>query len=355
MAARDDGERTYDVVVGGYGDGRDGPPLRRLRLVEERDGAHWEVLGAVAGPAHPSFGLRDPHRPVLYVVSEQAEGCVVPVFLDDPDLPLRVGQGQPSGGASPCHLAWVGGGRAVAVANYTGGTVGLLPVAADGSLEAPVAIADHGDLELGPRSDRQEAPHPHHVLAVGGDGLLVLDLGADAVVGYRLGSDGSLRRVAVSRLTPGSGPRHAVLSRDGTRLWLINELASTITVARLDPASLRVEPGPTVSILPPGHSGDGTAAEVALDPDEAVLYASHRGHDSIVRFRLGGGGALEDPRWTPSGGRTPRHFSLTPDGRWLLAANQDSGGVAAFRRQADGALTAGPTVAAGRPTYVEAW
>jgi 6-phosphogluconolactonase (cycloisomerase 2 family) len=32
----------------------------------------------------------------------------------------------------------------------------------------------------------------------------------------------------------------------------------------------------------------------------------------------------------PSGGQTPRHFSLSPDGRFLLVANQDSGNLVRF-------------------------
>jgi 6-phosphogluconolactonase len=33
----------------------------------------------------------------------------------------------------------------------------------------------------------------------------------------------------------------------------------------------------------------------------------------------------------PTGGRSPRHFAIDPSGRWLLAANQDSGSIGVFR------------------------
>ena len=33
----------------------------------------------------------------------------------------------------------------------------------------------------------------------------------------------------------------------------------------------------------------------------------------------------------PSGGKHPRNFNLTPDGRWLLCANRDTDNVTVFR------------------------
>jgi len=35
--------------------------------------------------------------------------------------------------------------------------------------------------------------------------------------------------------------------------------------------------------------------------------------------------------YTPTLGRTPRHFALDPSGRYLLVANQDSDEIAVFR------------------------
>jgi 6-phosphogluconolactonase len=33
----------------------------------------------------------------------------------------------------------------------------------------------------------------------------------------------------------------------------------------------------------------------------------------------------------PSGGKHPRNFNLTPDGRWLLSANRDTDNVVVYR------------------------
>jgi 6-phosphogluconolactonase len=50
----------------------------------------------------------------------------------------------------------------------------------------------------------------------------------------------------------------------------------------------------------------------------------------------------------PAGGKHPRNFNLSPDGRWLVCANKDSDNVTVFTRDAaTGRLT--PT---GRPVMV---
>jgi 6-phosphogluconolactonase len=44
----------------------------------------------------------------------------------------------------------------------------------------------------------------------------------------------------------------------------------------------------------------------------------------------------------PCGGKTPRHFTLDPSGRWLLCGNQDSATVTILRRDKYTGRLAGP-------------
>lgn len=65
-------------------------------------------------------------------------------------------------------------------------------------------------------------------------------------------------------------------------------------------------------------------------------------------------GSLRFIEATSTGGRQPRHFALSPDARFLVAANQNSSNATAFRIDAErGTLSrTGGEVAADRPTYV---
>ncbi|MFG6433674.1 lactonase family protein [Roseateles sp. LYH14W] len=82
---------------------------------------------------------------------------------------------------------------------------------------------------------------------------------------------------------------------------------------------------------------------------------SNRGHDSIAVFAIDAkAGSLRFVESTSIGGRTPRSFGLVPGGQFLVAANQNSGNVTAFRVDAErGTLVrVGGAVAVDRPWYV---
>jgi 6-phosphogluconolactonase len=94
---------------------------------------------------------------------------------------------------------------------------------------------------------------------------------------------------------------------------------------------------------------------VSCSRDGRFLYASNRGHDSIVAFSVDqSNGRLTPRHWTQSQGKTPRFFALDPAERFLFAANEDSDSIVPFRTDAQsGALTPmGPVVHSGSPVCI---
>jgi 6-phosphogluconolactonase len=88
-----------------------------------------------------------------------------------------------------------------------------------------------------------------------------------------------------------------------------------------------------ISTLPEGFSGFNTAATVAVDSAGRFLYASNRGHNSIVVFSINDrDGKLKTMQHVECGGKTPRHFALDPGNQWLLVANEDSSNIVVFAR-----------------------
>lgn len=62
------------------------------------------------------------------------------------------------------------------------------------------------------------------------------------------------------------------------------------------------------------------------------MYCSNRGHDSIAAFAIDEStGMLTTIGQTSSGGKTPRNFGITPDGRFVVAANQSSDDVVVLK------------------------
>jgi 6-phosphogluconolactonase len=331
------GTGTIDVYVGTYTDGAS-RGIYRLTL-DTATGAMTEPA-LVAETANPSFLALSPDHRYLYAVNEtgnfdaEGSGGVSAFAVDAGRGPLRLLGTRSSRGADPCHLAVAPDGRHVIVANYTGGNLAVLPVVAGGALGSGVPVQPRAGL--GPRKDRQEAPHAHDVVFdPSGRFLLAADLGADRIFVYRYSpAPGTLEPndPPSAALPPGSGPRHLAFHPSGRAVYVINELASTIDVFSWDGERGRLEPVQTVSTLPPDFTGENDTAEVAVSADGRFVYGSNRGHDSIAVFGV-------DPTslritlvgHVPSGGKSPRHFALDPTGRFLLAANQDSGTIQVFR------------------------
>jgi len=108
----------------------------------------------------------------------------------------------------------------------------------------------------------------------------------------------------------------------------------TLSVYGFDPVlgTLRPTLG-GVAIAPPGSEG-GSAADIHVHPNGKFLYVSNRQGDqsNIALVSVDGqSGTVSVIGHEPTRGRTPRNFALDPDGRILIAGNQDSGDVALFR------------------------
>ena len=131
--------------------------------------------------------------------------------------------------------------------------------------------------------------------------------------------------------SPGAGPRHLCFSSNGKYLYVIEELTGSISVYRFYKgiASFLQK----VVTHPKTFKGVAASADIHLSPDGLYLYASNRGNENnIVSFKVLPNGKLEEKtiQYTSTEGKAPRNFTISKDGNWLLAANQDSNNIIAF-------------------------
>ena len=248
-----------------------------------------------------------------------------------------------------------GADRAVGAGVIAGGSgsVAALPILADGSLGEPISVMQHSGSSVNPQ--RQSGPHAHCAnLSPDERCLLVCDLGLDKVLVYRVGVAGQAlveNDPPFTKLAPGAGPRHLTFSRDGKYVYVVNEMASSVTVLNYDPKHGTLLETQTTSTLPGGYTGNPTCAEIALHPSGKFLYASNRGHDSIAIFKTDQRtGLLKPAGHALTQGGTPRHFALDPSGDWLLAENQASDNVVVFKVNS----RTGQLTATGKPVEVPA-
>jgi len=335
------------LYIGSYTDG--GPPegIHIARL--DRRSGKLRLIASVNGGANPSFLAVHPGRPVLYAVNEideykgRASGAVRAFAIAADTGAITLLGEQPSEGAAPCFVSVDRGGRMVLVANYTGGSLALLPIGANGALGPAAQVVQHHGT--GADQERQSGPHAHCILADPTNRFaLSADLGVDRVYVYRIDGQ-SLRHAdggdAIMR--PGSGPRHIAFHPTLPLVFIANELDSTVATLGFDRERGTLGPSPRDihSTVPEGWTGRNYPADIHFASSGRTLYVSNRGHNSLAVFSVAEStGALTLDQVIATGGDWPRNFTLDPSGRWLLVANQRSDSVVVFERDpATGRLT----------------
>lgn len=232
-------------------------------------------------------------------------------------------------GAHPCHIAVNPVTKWVSVTNYSGGNISLFRPSENGGLtEATQVISHQGN---GPRTDRQEAPHPHSSqFTSDGHLLLTADLGNDKLAVYSWQNE-SFREVPkmTLQLPGGNGPRHFAQTADGHWIYVLNELSSTLNVLEKKENDLVLVN--EISTVSSSFKGQNYGADIHLSKDEQFLYVSNRGENSIAVFQRLTNGAVAYLGFVNTRGNWPRNFTLDPTGKFLLVANQLSDNISVFR------------------------
>jgi 6-phosphogluconolactonase len=277
---------------------------------------------------NPSFLTLDRAQRFLYSVHADLDE-VSAYAIDKQNGHITALNLQSCGGKNPVHLSIDPTGRWIVTANYSAGSVGVVPIEEGGTL-GPRSDLVSLTGEPGPDGKRQASSHPHDaVFDPSGRFLAVPDLGFDRVFVFRLDA-------ATGKLTAndppfvatrtGAGPRHIAFHPRVPFAYVINELGSSVTSYRFDPQRGSLQPIQILPSTPADYTGNNHGAEITVAPSGHVVYASNRGHDSIAIFTVDQGtGTLTPLAWAPTHAKSPRFFGLDPTAQTLYAANADEG------------------------------
>jgi len=296
---------------------------------------------------------------MLYAASEVTPAGTVSAYrIDQTTGSLRLINRVDAAGGKPVHLSLHPAGRHLFVANYDGGTIAVLPIGADGSLEPASDIkTDRGcvgpakptNAPPGSFADSgHDGPHAHYVESdPSGRFVLHTDLGQDRIYVWQFEA-GALTPAATPFITavPGSGPRHLVWAPDGRRVYALAEESSTLTAYGFEAGTLT--PIETVSTLPAGFAGTSYGSDLKLSADGRFAYAANRLHDSIATFAIEDGLRLVDH--TPTWGSYPR--TLVIQAGFLYAMNQRSDAITVFRLQDGIPHFTGRYIPTGSPAHL---
>ena len=340
---------TFMVYVGTYSDGFYG------LVFNQADGTFVEGIGKADMP-NPSYLAVDGDK--VYAVSEMPDASASVWAWRVGNCGFEFLNSQPTGvfsgedstalvhGEDPCYVST--NGRFLAVANYSGGSLGMYRLQENGAIAPLDSLLISGIG--GPDLFRQETPHVHcAVFSPDGKYLFFSEFSADEIGRLDVSPLGVRNYCRAATLHPDSGPRHLLFDASGEHLYVIGELSGDITVYDYADGSLREK-----QVIKADRMDARGAADIHFSPDGKFLYASLRLRgDGIVVFEVGPGGILAYVGFQATGPH-PRNFNISPNGRYVLVACRDNNSIEVYARdRRTGLLTdTGYRYEVERPVFV---
>jgi 6-phosphogluconolactonase len=337
--------------------------------VDNATGAPGNVR-LVAKTLSPTWMTLSKDGKFLYAVNEvdsfnpQKSGSVTAYAVNAATGALKQLNVVSSEGAIPCHISIHPSGKFALVANYTGGSFAVIRINADGSLGAatdvikpggPTNSANAVDAPPGQSPSQKDRITRGHMIAPDPSGQYVVgaDAGRDNIFVWKLDvNTGKLAEASVTKALAGSAPRHFGFSPDGKTLYQIGEYNIRLTTYGFAGGKLTPK-GASLSAMPTGYQGSGSASELLVSADGRHVYSANRTHNSIATFAVGAGGIATKVTTTPTEGETPRSLTIDPTGKFLYSLNQRADNVATFRFDAGGVPKfTGKFLAVGAPAVM---
>ncbi|MEJ7692752.1 lactonase family protein [Daejeonella sp.] len=296
-------------------------------------------IQTVGGGESPNFLALNIDKKHLYVACSKGtlsdgKGSVMSFTIDPKTGMLTKLNEQSSEGVGPAHVSVDPKGRFAYVSNYSAGNLAVYPINQDGSLGKASDVVQH--FGKGIVASRQEAPHVHSTIpSADGKFIYVSDLGIDKIMIYEVKETGKLMPASTPFVSsmPGSGPRHLAIHPNGNFAYSAEELTSTVASYSVNKATGELVPLARAEMLPDDFTSRNSAADIHFSPDGKFLYASNRGHESLVIYKVNRkNGRLELVGHENTGGRHPRNFMIDKNGEFALVANRETDNIVVLKR-----------------------
>jgi 6-phosphogluconolactonase len=286
-----------------------------------------------------------PDRRFLYAALRSQPFRVVSFAIDARSGKLRK-LGEAPLADSMANIDTDGSGRWLFAASYPGHKITVNGIDKDGKVGAIQQLI-------------ATAPNAHAIHADATNRfVLATSLGGDNVSSWRFDAATGLLTPNDPALIPAkakSGPRHFVWDKAQRHAYLLNELDAQLLVFAWDGSSGKLKQLQTNTTLPAGFTGTPWASDLHLTPDGRYLYAAERTSSTLSVFRVDAASGLLLPLGQTPTEKTPRGFAIDGSGRFLIAAGQESHSVSVHPIDpATGALGAAQRLAVGKnPNWIE--
>ncbi len=280
---------------------------------------------------NPSFISLSPDKNFLFSVNENGENSTVTSFsMDEADGRLIKKDERKTQGEDPCFL--ISDDQNVITANYSGGSINVFKRYADGKLSDVFQNIKFEGVGVNPK--RQEKSHIHQVqFSPDHQYVLATDLGLDQIYVFKYHKTGDLvlEKIGAYAAKKGSGPRHIEFDKTGKLIYLVQELSGDLSVLGFNEGHIELIQEET--LLSRKVRFNFRAADIHLSNNERFVYVTNRDDaDDITVFKRKKNGTVKKIQQTKTIGRNPRNFTISPNNKLVLIANQDTNRINIFTR-----------------------
>jgi 6-phosphogluconolactonase len=310
---------------------------------------------------NPSFLAISPDEKFVYAVNEVADkgngGRISAFAFNKADGKLSFINQQFSAGDDPCYISVDKTGKWIAIANYTSGSLSILPINSTGGLDSASAVIQHKGK--GVNKERQEGPHVHcTIFSKDNKYLFATDLGLDKIMIYPFNEQkGTLEKANAGSVSthPGTGPRHLTFHPNNKFAYLVEEMGGIVSAYQYAGGKLKLIQN--ISSLPAGYMGEIGSADIHVSSDGKFLYASNRdASNTIAIFKINQQtGKLTLVSHQSTLGKTPRNFNFDPPGNFLLVGDQNDDEIVIFKVDKKTGLLkdTGKRIEVGKPVCIK--
>lgn len=256
-------------------------------------------------------------------------------------------------------------GRYLLGASYGGSLISVNPIGKNGKVCEPKQVMPTGRNAHAIITDKTNRY------------VFVPHLGTDQIFQFRFDAKtGTLtaNTPPLVQLKAGHGPRHIIVSNDNTFVYVLTEMTGIVITLALDRKTGLLTAVGEASALPPGStlrpgaprvpagqgetprdvSNDIWASDLHLTPDGKFLYAAERTTSALGAFSVDAAtGELTYLSHTPVE-KQPRGFRIHPNGKFMVVSGEKSETISVYAIGSDGRLALLQKCPTGRgSTWVE--
>ncbi|MFB6434760.1 MAG: 6-phosphogluconolactonase [Candidatus Malihini olakiniferum] len=276
------------------------------------------LLQVVDAPGQVQPMVIAPNKQHLYV-GMRPSFSVISYHIDSQGLLTQLSSASlPS---SPTHLSTDRQGRFLFSSSYSGETLSVSTIDAQGIVGEPIEQLDglsgchSSNIDLENRV------------------LWAPCLKEDRIRLYDVSDDGelSVATQAELRAVEGSGPRHMDFHRNHQFAYCINELNSTVDLIKLYSVCGKARTVQSLDAMPQGFIDTRWAADIHLTPNGRFLYCSDRTASLLSIFQVSEDGSTLSLVGHQPTEMQPRGFNIDHTSEYVISAGQKSQHIEVYR------------------------